>query len=147
MTWDTYFIELCKVIASKSKDRSTKVGCVVIGNQQEIRSAGYNGFIRGANDEKEEWHERPKKYQVTIHAEANAIACAARNGVSLDGCIAYVTLQPCSNCTLLLVQAGIKEIRVLSQPENWDTKTKWEAEFEISKEILEEAHVPLVFIK
>ena len=141
--WDSYFAKMCLIVASKSKDRSTKVGCVIVGPNHEVRSVGYNGFVRGANDEREDWHERPKKYKVTCHAEANAIANAARAGIQLEGCTAYISLPPCSNCALLLVQAGVTNIRVLGVPENWQSLDIWREEFSIAQEILEEAEVPI----
>ena len=75
---DDRFMNLAYV-AEWSKDRSTKVGCVVIGPDREVRSMGYNGFPRGINDEIERRHARPDKY--TEHAERNAIYNAARVGV------------------------------------------------------------------
>ena len=46
----------------------------------------------------------------TIHAEANAIIQAARNGVMLDGGECYVTASPCWNCFKMLANAGIGRI-------------------------------------
>ncbi len=146
LTWDDYFAEMCLLIAKKSKDRSTKVGCVIIGPSKEIRTTGYNGFVREANDEREDWHTRPKKYKVTCHAEANAVANAARAGTSLLGCTAYISLPPCSNCALLLAQAGIVRIKVLQVPDNWASLTTWKEEFSIAEEILKEAGIPLEFL-
>jgi dCMP deaminase len=50
MTWDNYFIEMAELIASKSKDPSTQVGCVIVGPDNEIRSTGFNGFPRGVRE-------------------------------------------------------------------------------------------------
>lgn len=147
MDWMRYFSDMCRLVASKSKDRSTKVGCVIVGPDHEVRSTGYNGFVRGANDEREDWHERPMKYKVTAHAEANAIANAARAGISLKGCTAYVSLPPCSNCALLLVQAGITRIRVLGVPDGWKSLDSWREEFSIAEEILKEAGVPITVLQ
>lgn len=143
MTWDEYFSAMTRLVASKSKDRSTKVGCVIVGPQREVRATGYNGFVRGSNDEREDWHQRPKKYKVVVHAEGNAVCNAARTGVQLIDCTAYISLPPCSNCAALLVQAGIKKIKVLGVPENWATLDTWQEEFSVAEEILEEAGVAL----
>jgi len=51
----------------------------------------------------------------SIHAEANAIAQAARKGISLKGATAYITSQPCINCAKLLFCAGIVKIYFLNQ--------------------------------
>jgi len=114
MNWDDYFFELAKVVSTKSKD-TTKVGCVIVGPDKEIRSTGWNGFARGVDDDPDLFSyrmERPAKYDWTIHAEANAICNAARTGVSLKDCIAYVTHTPCKNCAGLLIQAGIMCVMV-----------------------------------
>lgn len=98
--------------AGKSKDRSTRVGCVLVGPDNEIRSTGYNGFPRGVNDDRDERHERPAKYLWTSHAEENAVAQAARVGIPLKGCKAYITHYPCARCSRALIQAGISTIVV-----------------------------------
>ena len=65
MNWDEYFLAMCQLVASKSKDRSTKVGAIIVGPDNEIVSTGYNGFPRGINDDIKERHERPLKYKFT----------------------------------------------------------------------------------
>ena len=147
MKWDKYFADMCKLVASKSKDRSTKVGCIIVGLDNEIRATGYNGFIRGANDNREDWHQRPLKYSVTAHAEANAVCASARIGVPLKGCTAYVSLPPCANCAVLLAQAGIKEVKVLRYPDNWNTLDTWKEQFKIAEEIFKEGKIHFSFIK
>lgn len=116
--WEETFFEVAKTFAKRSKDRSTKVGCVIVDATNRIKSVGYNGFPRGVDDEKEILHERPTKYLATVHAEANAIAAAASMGISLTGCAAYVTLPPCAQCAGLLLNAGVRELNTLL-PEKW----------------------------
>jgi len=111
MTFEDYFMRLAHNVKVKSKDPSTKVGCVIVGPDNEIRSTGWNGFARGV-DEPEERYERPTKYDFVVHAEANAIANAARAGIALRDCTAYVTHFPCKGCAGLLIQAGIKRVFV-----------------------------------
>lgn len=105
--WDERFMGVAREVASWSKDRSRKVGCVIVGPGMEIRATGYNGFPRGVNDDVEERHVRPAKYRWTEHAERNAIYNAARAGVSTMGCTAYLPWYPCMDCARGLVQAGI----------------------------------------
>jgi len=127
-SWDEYFIGLARDVAKRSKDRSTKVGAVIVGPDKEIRSTGYNGFARGVDDEPDERHERPTKYLITPHAEMNAICNAAMSGVSTKGCKIYVTsLFPCSTCASLIINAGIKEVIVETKdmPERWAEDGKW----------------------
>src|SRR5690242_7044614 len=108
--WDQRFMELAKLIATWSKDRSTKVGCVVVGTDNEVRSIGFNGFPRGVDDDVEERHERPAKYAWTEHAERNAIYSAVRVGISLKGCTMYLPWFPCMDCARALIQSGIAEL-------------------------------------
>ena len=93
-----------------SKDPSTKVGAAIIGPDREIRATGYNGFPRGTCDDPSIYRNRPLKHLRVVHAEANAVAAAARVGVSLKGCMAYVTHPCCAQCAALLIQAGVVRI-------------------------------------
>ena len=136
--WDLRFIELARHISGWSKDPSTKVGCVVVGEDREIRSTGFNGFPRGINDDEERLTDREKKYPLICHAEENAIMHAARIGVSLKDSTAYVTWPPCSRCARSLIQAGIKEV-VYSSTE--EIPERWIEDFEISTAMLAEANV------
>ncbi len=106
MTFDELFLNVAHTVAQKSKDPSTKVGCVIVGPDNEPRSFGWNGFSRGVRDLPERM-VRPDKYDWTIHAEANSVANAARAGIALRGCKAYVTHFPCSSCADMLIQSGI----------------------------------------
>lgn len=114
MNWDSYFMEMAELVASKSKDRSTKVGCVIVGPNHEVRTTGYNGFCRGIDDDVDERHERPEKYLWTEHAERNAIYNAARNGIRIEDCTAYTTVFPCADCARSFIQSGVK--RVVTRP-------------------------------
>jgi dCMP deaminase len=111
MNWDDYFMGFADHAALKSKDPSTRVGCVVVGPDGEIRATGYNGIPRGVKDAPERL-ERPAKYLWVSHAEENAVAHAARVGVSLKDCRAYVTHHPCSRCARMLIQSGVSAIIV-----------------------------------
>lgn len=108
-TWDEYFIRIAHLVAQKSKDRSTKVGAVIVGPDREIRSTGFNGFPRGVNDYAEERHGRPAKYDWTVHAEANAIVNSARHGAATKDCTLYLNWEPypCAECAKLISNSGI----------------------------------------
>jgi len=135
--WDARFIELARHISTWSKDPSTKVGCVVIGEDREIRSTGFNGFPRGIADDSR-LAEREQKYPLICHAEENAIMHAARIGVSLKGCIAYVTWPPCTVCSRSLIQAGIVEV---VYPGDIDIPERWENDFAMSVAMMGEAGI------
>jgi dCMP deaminase len=140
MNWDTYFLQMAQLVSTKSKDRSTKVGCVIVGPDHEVRTTGYNGFCRGIIDDVDSRHERPDKYLWTEHAERNAIYNAARNGIQLAGCTAYVTLFPCADCSRAMIQSGIRKIVV--DQEGYFTKSKMPVEsFLCSERMLKETEV------
>ena len=109
-SWDNYFMDMAELVATKSKDRSTKVGCVIVGPNHEVRTTGYNGFCRGIDDDVDERHERPEKYLWAEHAERNAIYNAARNGIRVEDCTAYTTVFPCADCARAFIQSGIRKI-------------------------------------
>ena len=110
--WDAYYLEICKVVGSRSKDPNTQLGCVIVGPAHEIRSTGYNSFPRGIRDDVPERLERPAKYLWIEHAERNAICNAARAGTATEACTIYVEIMPCMDCARAIVQAGIREVVV-----------------------------------
>lgn len=112
MDWDRYFLNLADAVSLKSKDPSTKVGCLLVGTGHQIVSTGYNGFARGVDEQVSQRWERPEKYEWVVHAEMNAILNAARSGVSTLDCTAYVQTHPCSRCASALVQAGIRIVGI-----------------------------------
>lgn len=136
--WDRRFIALARHIAGWSKDPSTQVGCVVVGPDREIRSTGFNGFPRGIDDDSERLGDRAKKYPLICHAEENAIMHAARIGVSLKGCSAYVTWPPCTRCARSLIQAGVQTVLY---PAGLEIPQRWTEDFEISTDMFREAGV------
>lgn len=106
-TWDQYFLDIAALAATRSKDRSTRVGAVIVDQSHNVRATGYNGFPRRLNDDIDARHDRPIKYRYTEHAERNAIYSAARVGVSTNACTLYCTHAPCSDCARAVIQAGI----------------------------------------
>jgi dCMP deaminase len=108
--WDQYYLNICRVVASRSKDPNTQVGCVVVGPAHEIRTTGYNSFPRGIRDDVPERLGRPAKYLWIEHAERNAICNAARTGTPLEACTIYVDIMPCMDCARAIVQAGISAV-------------------------------------
>ena len=110
--WDRYFMAMAEHAATLSKDESTKLGCVIVGPDNEVRSTGYNSFPRGINDSMPERQQRPLKYKFFEHAERNAIYNAARVGIPLKGCRLYCAWPPCADCARAVIQAGIIEVVV-----------------------------------
>ena len=138
--WNKRFLKLAKHISEWSKDPSTQVGCVVVGPDREIRSTGFNGLPRGIEDNDERLNDREIKYPLICHAEENAIMHAARIGISLKDCTAYVTWPPCTRCARSLIQAGISTI---IYPENTEIPERWMADFNLSLNMLKEANINL----
>ena len=114
-SWDKYYLDICKVVAARSKDPNTQIGCVIIGPNHEIRSTGYNSFPRGIRDDVPERLVRPTKYLWIEHAERNAICNAARAGTATEGCTLYVEIMPCMDCARAIVQAGITEVVISAE--------------------------------
>ena len=136
--WDSRFLRLATHISEWSKDPSTQVGCVVVGPDREIRSTGFNGLPRGIEDNDERLNDREVKYPLICHAEENAIMHAARIGMSLKGCTAYVTWPPCTRCARSLIQAGISSV---VYPEDTTIPERWMADFNLSLNMLKEAGI------
>ena len=135
--WDRRFVDVAALISTWSKDPSTQVGCVVVGQDREIRSTGFNGFPRGIADTEERLSDRALKYPLICHAEENAIMHAARVGVSLKDCTAYVTWPPCTRCARSLVQAGVRQV---VYPEG-EVPERWQEDFQMSISLLKEAGI------
>ena len=107
-SWNTYFMSIALLLSARSSCERLHVGCVLVSgdkNKNRIIAAGYNGFLPGLPHRSivRDGHE-----QATVHAEQNALADAARRGVTTQDSIAYVTHFPCINCAKMLLAAGIK---------------------------------------
>ena len=141
-TWDEYFIDIMEAVAKRATCDRGRSGCV-IARDNVILSTGYVGSPKGSPhcDDvghlmKEITHEdgsKSKHCMRTAHAEANAIAQAAKNGTSIDGATLYCRMTPCRNCAMLIVNAGIR--RVVAQRDYHDSKE--------SKDIFKNAGVRL----
>ena len=109
--WDQYFIDMVTLVASKSRDPSTKCGAVIVSDDNAVLSTGYNGFPRGV-EYKSERLQRPLKYEFIEHGERNAILNAARHGIGLLGTKMYLNFRPecCVDCTKAVIQSGITEV-------------------------------------
>lgn len=123
-SWDLYFLKMAHLVATKSCDPSIKIGCVLVGEGNEVLSTGYNGLPRGI-ELRDIPTTRPEKYLFFEHAERNAIWNAARCGTRLLGCRVYLTQLPCSDCMRGLIQVGATEVVV-----PLDTDPNFEARWE-----------------
>lgn len=117
-SWDEYFMQITHLVASRATCLRRKVGAILVRDKR-ILTTGYNGPPAGLPHCDElggclrdklgvasgERHELSR----AVHAEQNAIIQAAVHGISIKGAILYATNQPCSLCTKMLVNAGIRE--------------------------------------
>lgn len=119
--WDGYFLRIAAEVATRATCDRRHVGCVLV-RDKNILATGYNGSLRGLEHCDEAGHLMEEGHCVrTVHAEANAIVQAARNGVRVDEAVAYVTAFPCFGCFKLLAQAGVRRI-VYREPYRPDAK-------------------------
>jgi dCMP deaminase len=135
--WDKRFLDLAELVSSWSKDPSTKVGAVIVDDQNVIVSVGFNGFPKGVKDD-DRLNHRDSKYQIIVHAENNALMFAKR---PLDGCTIYTyPFMPCPRCAGMIIQSGIKRIVTY---ENTISRHRWDIDFAISRELFHEAKIIL----
>lgn len=137
--WNIRYAALAAHVAQWSKDPSTKIGAVVVGEYGQILSTGYNGFPRGIEDTEERLTDRETKYAHTVHAEMNCIYNASLTGTSLKGSTLYVYGLPvCASCCLGIIQAGIKHVYAVI----YDTvPEKWKESGELTKQLFDEAGI------
>jgi dCMP deaminase len=116
-TWDEYFMMIAKLSAVRSTCLAFPVGAVIVKDRQ-ILATGYNGSPPGSPHctaqgycyeglQKCTDNNLPSR---SIHAEANAIAQAAKHGIRTEGSTIYVTLEPCLSCLKLIISSGIKQV-------------------------------------
>ena len=131
ISWKLKYMELAKTIASWSKDPSTQVGAICVGEIGQVLSQGYNGFPRGVLDLPEKLQDRTEKYKHTVHAEMNCIYHACRTGVSLKGSSMFVYGLPiCHECAKAIIQVGIRKVyfNQQSEKENWKVSCNFSLE-------------------
>jgi dCMP deaminase len=105
--WHSYFMNIARQAATRSTCERKHVGAVIV-RDKTILSTGYNGSIRGMPHCDDVGHLMEGGHCVaTVHAEANAIIQAAKNGVRIDGAEIYTTASPCWLCFKLIANAGI----------------------------------------
>jgi len=108
--WHTYFMNIARQAATRSTCDRKHVGAVIV-RDKTILSTGYNGSIRGMPHCDDVGHLMEGGHCVgTVHAEANAIIQAAKNGVRIEGAELYTTASPCWSCFKLIANAGIRTI-------------------------------------
>lgn len=138
ITRDGLFLAICTLVGQRSTCLRSQVGAIIVKDGR-IVSMGYNGPASGIPpcvkynpiisqlDYRNPYFSTPegKAYSERIcmgpgctrslHAETNAIAFAARAGVSVEGCTMYCSMSPCINCAKVIINSGIEEVRYVSE--------------------------------
>ena len=110
VSWDEYFMRIALQVSTRATCDRKHVGAVIV-RDRFLLSTGYNGSLPGLPHCDEIGHLMDDGHCVrTVHAEANAICQAARNGVRIENATIYVTASPCFNCFKLCASAGIATI-------------------------------------
>lgn len=141
-SWDEYFMQICRVVATRSTCLRRQVGAILVSDRR-ILSTGYNGAPKGMKHcadlggcYREQMNVPSGERQElcrALHAEQNAIIQAAVHGVKLENVTAYCTTMPCVTCAKMLINADVRRI-------------VYEADYpdELSRQMLNEADVELV---
>ncbi len=139
-SWDEYFLRIAHEVAGRSTCLRRKVGAVLVRDKR-ILTTGYNGAPRGILHCEERGCLREElgvpsgeRHELCrgLHAEMNALIQAAVHGVGVEGGAIYCTNQPCSLCTKMLINAGVRRV-VMSDayPDDLATELAREARMEI----------------
>jgi dCMP deaminase len=117
-SWDEYFMNIAKVVASRSNCMKRKVAAIIVRDKRVI-STGYNGTPRGTRNCNEGGCPRCNNLAASgtaldeclcSHGEENAIVQASYHGVSLKDAIIYSTFAPCLQCSKMIINSGIREV-------------------------------------
>lgn len=142
-TWDQYFLQMARVVASRSTCLRRRVGALLVRDKR-ILTTGYNGApaniphcedVGCLRDELGIPSGERQELCRGLHAEQNAIIQAALHGVTTRGSVLYCTTQPCITCAKMLINAGVN--RVVYEGDYPD---------QLAIEMLEYANIPLVRI-
>jgi dCMP deaminase len=117
-TWDEYFMKITNLVAERSTCMRRMVGATIV-KDKKIVSTGYNGAPKGLKHcleigclREEMGIPSGERHELCrgAHAEQNAIIQAAGSGTNLDGATMYCTDSPCSTCTKMIINSGIRRL-------------------------------------
>lgn len=138
--WDERFLALAEHVSQWSKDPSTKVGAVLVGQDIREVALGYNGFPPGIEDSQDRLTSRPIKLRLTLHAERNVLDNAR---FTCLGSTLYATHPPCSACALSIISRGVARVHVC--PTSSDFQSRWGSEIFYARDLLKEAGIDINF--
>lgn len=140
--WHKFFMNMAKIWATRSKDISTRVGCVICQDKLQV-SQGYNGLPKGIPDTPEILENRELKLKLTKHAEANAIRYARKE--DLVNATLYVTAPPCTQCAGDIIQSDIAVVRYLKPTD--DFESRYADDIKLSLETLRKANITVIMVE
>ena len=116
-SWDTYFIQIAHLVATRATCPRPSVGAVIVRDKR-ILATGYNGAPAGLPHcpPEGDQHDWPRGCTMaghcvrSLHAEQNCLLQAAKIGVASDGATMYVTCQPCNTCAKMIINAGVARV-------------------------------------
>ena len=141
--WIEFYLGMAEYVSTKSKDPSTKCGCVIARPNKSLCSIGFNGFPAAIEDKQEWLNDREMKYKLIVHAEDHAF----KNAVdpSFIGYSLFVhPFMPCPQCALDIVSNGISTVYARPTPE--DKKSRWDERFRDTQMIFDMADVKLEIV-
>lgn len=118
VSWDTYFVRICRQVALRSDCLKRHVAAIIV-KEKRIVSTGYNGTPRGVANCSQGGCPRCATFGpsgsalgdcLCSHGEENAITQAAYHGISVKGATLYTTTSPCLLCTKMIINSGISEV-------------------------------------
>ena len=117
--WQEYFLQVMDTVATRANCDRGRAAAVIVKDKR-IVATGYVGAPAGLPTCDEVGHLMKTVYDErggqhkhcvrTTHAEANAVAQAAKHGMPIDGAEIYIRMTPCLDCTKLLINAGIAHV-------------------------------------
>lgn len=108
-TIDETLIQIAFTMADRSTCDRRHNGAVIATESGVVLSTGYNGSLSGMDHCDHKTNPDENGCTTAVHAEANAIYFAARNGVAVNNSIIYCTTEPCLKCAEAIVQSGINQ--------------------------------------
>lgn len=129
--WNLRYLEMTSLVATWSKDPSSKFGSVIVDKDNRVVSLGFNGFPRGFDDSSERLEDRQFKYRHVLHSEENAILNARQD---LTGYTLYCNGVPCSLCMARIAQAGLTKVVCYKPTEDYLSRWSVEEPLQVAKE-------------
>ena len=134
--------DLVKLVSLLSDDIKRKVGCVIVNKYDEVISSGSNTIPQRVFKSEDRLVLEEKNKWVG-HAERNAIANAAKKGISTNEGKMYCSYFPCSGCAISIIEAGIKKVYTTKPDFNHH---KWGESWRISETMFRESGVDVEYI-